>query len=90
MQPGRLCYFPNIVISMIRSGVQHSSDVVKFKVPKYMNKYDLEEYLQKLYKVSIQSISFTNFPSQGKMRGQYQPAKKIAQVQIIGDFNFPE
>lgn len=80
---GFRCYFPNITISLVRSGIQRKANEFCFRVPRILNKYDIAQYLEGLYGLNIQSIKTVNFVAKySKMRGIKHPAKKTAIVTV--------
>jgi ribosomal protein L23 len=81
---GKPIFFPNIVISLIRNiGQNQSSNIVKFRIPSYMNKYDLHCYLSNIYKMNCKVIRMVNFPSRLKLGNRKTAEKKNAIVEII-------
>lgn len=58
---GFAAYFPNIVVAMVRSGVPRRPNEFVFRVPKFLNKFDVQQYFEKLYKVTVTSVDTYNF-----------------------------
>lgn len=55
-----------------------------------MNKFDIKQYLEKLYSVSVLDVTTTNFPRKAsRLRGTVRPARKNAVVEISPPFQFP-
>jgi hypothetical protein len=82
---GRLIFFPNIVISLLKPSLESNqfTNLVKFRIPPYMNKYDLHCYLTNLYKINCKVIKIVNFPSRRKLGNRVSTEKKSAIVEII-------
>lgn len=88
---GRLVYFPNIVISMVRSASKFKpSNVVTFRIPTFMNKYDVKEYFAKIYGLDVKNVRIHNFIGRRKLGGRYSQGKKNADVEFSETFKYPE
>lgn len=87
---GRLVYFPNIIVSMVKSAVspQKPSNVVTFRVPTYMNKFDIKEYFEKIYGVGIKNVRVHNFIGRKKLNGRVTQSKKNADIVLNEDFKY--
>lgn len=85
-------YFPNLVFSIIRSGrIHRSPNTFTFRVPTFLTRYDIAQYLEKLYGVTVESIRTQNFLSKITRQGKRKiPGKKNAIVTIKDDgFRYP-
>ena len=81
----RLIYFPNIIISLLKTGheLNPAANLVKFRIPPYMNKYDLHSYLSNIYKINCKVIKIVNFSSRRKLGNRKSAENKSAIVEII-------
>ena len=88
---GRLVFFPNIVVSMIKSESKlKSSNLITFRIPSFMNKYDIKEYFEKIYGLNVLNIRIHNFIGRRKLGGRYSQGKKNADVDFKENFQYPQ
>lgn len=84
-------YFPNIVFTMIRSGKERASNCVVFRVPTILNKFDIKQYLEKLYSVKVLSVATANFSRRTtSLTKRIIPARKNAMVTLDQPFKYPD
>jgi large subunit ribosomal protein L23 len=88
---GPKVYFSNFVFTLIRSGKERSSNEVVFRVPRVMNKLDIEQYLERLYGLRVANIRIQNFLSKTTRNGRnYIPGRKNAIITLKDEtFTFP-
>ena len=80
--PGPKLFFPNIVFTLIRSGIKRPSNVLTFRVPLHLTRPDIKAYLEGLYPpLRVESVQTTVFLGRQKaMANQRMPSKKNAVV----------
>lgn len=84
-------YFPNVVFTMIRSGKERAANCAVFRVPTMLNKYDIKQYLEKLYSVKVLTVSTANFSRRTTtLTKRVLPAKKNAMVTLDQPFKYPD
>ncbi|XP_039254851.1 large ribosomal subunit protein uL23m-like [Styela clava] len=54
--PQRRLFFPDWYVKLVKPYVKMPSDYVRFHVPHDMTKYDLKEYLEKIYEIPVASV----------------------------------
>lgn len=92
---GPKIYFPSFTMAMLRSEKLKPNQVA-FKVVPRVNKYDIKQYLEKIYGVKVNNIMVFNFLGYTKRsprtpwRKIKTPAWKKAIVEIDEPFQFPE
>lgn len=87
---GPKIWFPNIIFTMVRSGKERAPNEVVFRVPRFLNKLDIKQYLEGLYGVKVANVRTVNFLSKTTRYGvRYIPNKKNAIVTITEPFKFP-
>lgn len=88
---GPKVYFPNLVFTLVRSGKARQSNEVVFRVPRFLNKLDIKQYLEKLYGVSVADVRTFNFLPKSTRQGRnYVPGRKNAIVKLQGQtFTYP-
>ena len=80
---GFKAYFPNITITLIRSAKHRRPNEFVFQVPRFLTKFDIHQYLTKLYNLeNITDIRTTNFVGRRTVRGREYSAKKTAVVTL--------
>ncbi|PVU98048.1 hypothetical protein BB561_000164 [Smittium simulii] len=86
-------FFPNLVFSLLRSNKIESNQAI-FKVPLYVNKFDIKDYLTHLYNVTVTDVRTYVLP--GKPMRDMRSALKIlssrekrAIVTMKEDFHYP-
>lgn len=86
--------FPNQVFTMIKPGKEVNKDVVVFKVPLTMNKIQIKDYLEEIYRVPVVRVNtaiYLGKTRKNKLGFYYKrPDYKKAFVKIEGSFEFPE
>lgn len=86
-------YLPNDTFILLPPNKKHVSNTALFSVPLYMNKVQIRNYLEQIYKVRIRRIGTLILT--GKIRrnklGFYvkRPDQKRAYVKFYEDFTFP-
>jgi len=86
--------FPNAVFTMIRPGKPMPPNDVVFRVPLNMNKIQIKDYIEEIYKVPVVRVNTSIFI--GKLRvsrkGHYykRPDWKKAIVTLTQPFTMPE
>nr|CAB3263968.1 39S ribosomal protein L23, mitochondrial-like [Phallusia mammillata] len=100
--PQRRLFFPEWYFTMVKPREEMPSNYVRFHIPADMTKYDVKEYLDKLYNVSVVSITlgivnYQRFKAPNPWRKNSYTWKfvdpwKIAHVYLAnGDtFKFPD
>ena len=84
-------YFPNAIFTMIRSGKERSPNCVVFRVPTMLNKFDIKQYLEKLYSVKVLTVATANFSrSITPLSKRIIPSKKNAMVTFDQPFKYPD
>ncbi|KAF9375901.1 hypothetical protein CPB97_011157 [Podila verticillata] len=89
-------YFPSTVLKLVRNGPQvpDVSNILTFRVPPSMNKFDIKSYLANIYQLNILTVRTANMPAKlagtgGNTILKRQKFKK-AIVTIDGEFKWPE
>ncbi|KAF9022442.1 hypothetical protein CPC16_002533 [Podila verticillata] len=89
-------YFPSTVLKLVRNGPQVPavSNILTFRVPPSMNKFDIKSYLANIYQLNILTVRTANMPAKlagtgGNTILKRQKFKK-AIVTIDGEFKWPE
>jgi len=87
---------PNWFLTLVRPGREQPPDTVQFRVPLEMTKYDVRNYLQKIYDVPVAAVrTRIQFCSNKKRNHLNQRVKrpdyKVAYVQLGQEqtFDFP-
>lgn len=93
--PGPKLFFPNIVFTLIRSGIKRPDNTFTFRVPKHLTKMDIKAYLEGLYNVSVESVETTTFLGKLSRQGSKRlPSKKNAVVRLaaesVAGFKWPD
>lgn len=88
---GPKLYFPNFIFTLVRSGKPRGPNQVVFRVPRILNKLDIQQYLEGLYGVQVKDIKTFNFlPRVTRMGRSYRPARKNAIVTLKdAKFTYP-
>ncbi|KAF6727863.1 39S ribosomal protein L23, mitochondrial [Oryzias melastigma] len=88
---------PNWFLTLVRPGKEQPPDTVQFRVPMEMTKYDVKNYLEKIYNVPVGVIrTRIQFGSNKKRNHLNQKVKKpdykVAYVQLAQGqtFTFPD
>lgn len=82
---GPKLYFPNFVFTLVRSGKTRAPNEVVFRVPRFLNKLDIQQYLEGLYGVRVADVKTFNFlPRITRMGRSYRPGRKNAIVRLEG------
>jgi len=92
---GPKLFFPNIVFTLIRSGIRRPVNTLNFRVPKHLTKLDIKAYLEGLYEMGVEHVETTTFLGRLKRQGSKRmPTKKTAVVQFsaesMRDFKWPD
>jgi ribosomal protein L23 len=90
---GPKVYFPRFTFTLLRSSSNLNPNQAVFRVPKVMNKYDIEQYLQKIYGLNIQNVQTMLYARESKRVGRYSTVKaswKKAIVTLDHEFKHPE
>jgi large subunit ribosomal protein L23 len=88
---GQKVYFPRFVFTLLRTERKNRNEVV-FRCSPILNKFDIQQYLQKLYGLKILNIETITYPAKQTRTGnliERQPAWKKAFVTLDHDFEFP-
>ena len=92
-QPGgQKVYFPRFVFTLLRTERRVKNQVV-FKCPSVLNKFDIQQYLEKLYGLRVLQVNTMNYAPRRVRTGtliEKIPGWKKAFVTIDHDFSFPE
>ncbi|KAG0029848.1 hypothetical protein BGZ81_003338 [Podila clonocystis] len=89
-------YFPSTVLKLVRNGPQVPaiSNILTFRVPPSMNKFDIKSYLANIYQLNILTVRTANMPAKLAGHGGNTILKrqkfKKAIVTIDGEFKWPE
>ncbi|KAF9285599.1 hypothetical protein BGZ74_001448, partial [Mortierella antarctica] len=89
-------YFPSTVLKLVRNGPQVPavSNILTFRVPPSMNKFDIKSYLANIYQLNILTVRTANMPAKIAGHGGNTILKrqkfKKAIVTIDGEFKWPE
>lgn len=88
---GPKVYFPSFVFTLIRSGKARASNEAVFRVPIFLNKLDIKQYLERLYGLRVADVQTFIFLPKVTRRGRnYIPGKKNAIVRLAeGTFKYP-
>nr|XP_061812404.1 large ribosomal subunit protein uL23m-like [Nerophis lumbriciformis] len=88
---------PNWFLTLVRPGREQPPDTVQFRVPMVMTKYDIKNYLEKIYNVPVAEVrTRIQFGSNKKRNHLNQRVKipdyKVAYVQLAEKqtFSFPD
>uniref|UniRef100_A0AAQ4PSM9 Large ribosomal subunit protein uL23m n=1 Tax=Gasterosteus aculeatus aculeatus TaxID=481459 RepID=A0AAQ4PSM9_GASAC len=78
---------PNWFLTLVRPGKEQPPDTVQFRIPMEMTKYDVKNYLEKIYDVPVGAIrTRIQFGSNKKRNHLHQKVKqpdyKVAYVQL--------
>ena len=77
---GFKAYFPNLTFMLIRSLKKRPPNHFTFRVPRFLNKYEIYQYMKGLYNLEIEDIRTTNFISRRNIFGKKYGQKKTAVV----------
>lgn len=82
-------FFPNIIFTMIRS--HHPPHQAVFRVPVHLNKIDIKNYLEAMYKVNVTDVRTMVYSAYTSvlMRERIHARYKKAIVSMKEDFVFP-
>ncbi|KAI8892716.1 hypothetical protein BC833DRAFT_662179 [Globomyces pollinis-pini] len=86
-------YFPNFIVKYCRSNLPPHQAV--FYCPPQLNKFDIKQYLQKLYNLNITDVRTMNYqrihkqPYQFKQRNAIPAYKKVI-ITMTEDYIFPD
>ncbi|XP_037538662.1 39S ribosomal protein L23, mitochondrial [Nematolebias whitei] len=87
---------PDWYLTLVRPGKEQPPDTVQFRIPMQMTKYDLKNYLEKIYNIPVGAVrTRIQFGSNKKRNHLHQRVKvpdyKVAYVQLAQDqiFTFP-
>lgn len=82
---GPKVYFPNLVFTMIRSGKTRTPNTHVFRIPSFLTKMDVKNYLERIYGVAVKSVSMANFLGRSRTRFGGKPitSKKNAIVEVF-------
>ena len=89
---GQKVYFPNFVFTLLRTH-KHIKNQVAFKCSPILTKFDIQQYLQKLYGLKILDIRTFTYPMKQRRAGyliEKEPAWKKVFVTLDHDFRPPE
>ncbi len=91
---GPKLFFPNVVFTLIRSGIKRAPNIFTFRVPLHLTKPDIKAYLEGLYNVKVDAVETTTFIGRLKRQGTVRmPNKKTAVVQFdaasLNGFKWP-
>ncbi|KAM0683307.1 mitochondrial 54S ribosomal protein YmL41 [Mitosporidium daphniae] len=89
---GPAVYFPKYTVTLLLSAPHHRKNQASFRVPSHITKFDLYQYLTKIYGLNILKISTYNFiPKYYKENGvdTRTRAWKKAIVDLDHEFEFP-
>uniref|UniRef100_A0A8C6UKP1 Large ribosomal subunit protein uL23m n=1 Tax=Neogobius melanostomus TaxID=47308 RepID=A0A8C6UKP1_9GOBI len=83
---------PNWFVKLVRPGKVQPPDTVQFRIPMEMTKYDIKNYLEKIYNVPVGAVRTRIQFGSNKKRNHLnqrvkQPDYKVAQSQT---FSFPD
>ncbi|XP_077453398.1 large ribosomal subunit protein uL23m [Stigmatopora argus] len=88
---------PNWFLTLVRPGNEQPSDTVQFRVPMVMTKYDIKNYLEKIYNIPVGEVRTRIQFGSNKKRNHLnqrvkQPDYKVAYVQMAEGhtFSFPD
>lgn len=84
MRPPTTVYFPNLIFTMVRSGVKRAPGEVVFRVPRFLNKLDIRAYIEGVYPgTRVSNVRIFNFLGRTTCNGQRKiPSRKNAIVTI--------
>ena len=93
MEPkGPAVYFPKYTITLLLPAPRHKKNQASFRIPSHINKFDLYQYLTKIYGLNVLRISTYNFISKYYKENGIDTrtrAWKKAIVDLDHDFKFP-
>ncbi|XP_061629363.1 large ribosomal subunit protein uL23m isoform X1 [Phyllopteryx taeniolatus] len=83
---------PNWFLTLVRPGKEQPPDTVQFRVPMEMTKYDVKNYLEKIYNVPVGDVRTRIQFGSNKKRNHLnqrvkQPDYKVAYVQLTLHFS---
>uniref|UniRef100_H3ATW6 Large ribosomal subunit protein uL23m n=1 Tax=Latimeria chalumnae TaxID=7897 RepID=H3ATW6_LATCH len=88
---------PNFFLTLVRPGMEQPADVVQFRVSMEMTKFDVKNYLEKIYGVPVAAVRTriqygTNKKKNHLNQRVKRPDYKVAYVQLGEEqtFNFPD
>ncbi|XP_030057080.1 large ribosomal subunit protein uL23m isoform X2 [Microcaecilia unicolor] len=88
---------PNFLMTLVRPGVPQPEDIVQFRVSMQMTKFDVKNYLQKIYNVPVAAVrTRIQYGKNNKRNHKNQrikvPDYKVAYVQLAQGhtFQFPD
>lgn len=90
---GPKVYFPRFVFTLLRSSQNLEPNKVSFRVPKVMNKYDITQYLEKIYGINVKDIETIIYGRKVRTVGRYQIVQgswKKAIITLDHEFKYPE
>ncbi|KAG7244502.1 hypothetical protein INR49_030154 [Caranx melampygus] len=79
---------PNWFLTLVRPGKEQPPDTVQFRIPMEMTKYDIKNYLEKIYNVPVGAVRTRIQYGSNKKRNHLnqrvkQPDYKVAYVQLV-------
>ncbi|KAF3689020.1 39S ribosomal protein L23, mitochondrial [Channa argus] len=79
---------PNWFLTLVRPGKEQPPDTVQFRIPMEMTKYDVKNYLEKIYNVPVGAVRTRIQFGSNKKRNHLnqkvkQPDYKVAYVQLV-------
>lgn len=97
--PARRLFFPEWYITCVKPKYDMPKNYVRFHIPADMTRYDLKEYLKKIYDLPVSSIKlgvvghmkYKSYNMMGGYEWKFMDPYKIAHV-MLGDgqsFHFP-
>ena len=89
---GQKVYFPNFVFTLLRTD-RHTKNQVAFKCSTILTKFDIHQYLTKLYGLKILDVRTFTYPMKKRRSGhviETEAAWKKVYVTLDHDFTFPE
>lgn len=89
---GPQAFLPSIFFVLLRGTKQLPPNQAAFRVPNYLQKFDIKQYLEKLYGVNVVAVKTFNFIGRRHRKGVRivkEPDWKKAIVTMKEDFNRP-
>jgi ribosomal protein L23 len=93
LQVSQKLWFPNIIMKLVRSNLPPHQQALY--CPPQLNKFDIKQYLEKLYSLSILDVRTMNYAKKParrmgtKERGGTPQYKKVI-ITLSEDFKFPD
>uniref|UniRef100_W5LBP2 Large ribosomal subunit protein uL23m n=1 Tax=Astyanax mexicanus TaxID=7994 RepID=W5LBP2_ASTMX len=82
---------PTVSMTLVRPGKEQPSDTVQFRIPMQMTKFDVRNYLEKIYSVPVSGVRTRIQYCSNKKRNHLnqrvkRPDYKVAYVQLVSVF----